>query len=169
MKKIVFTFLVIISIAFIFVPVSTVLSFTETRTDSPTTFFLPLEKEKDFQIIFTHTIHKTDVIENYRVLNNKEILLLSMEYSDVAIGMPSYAEEGQTLVYKDGLYTLSYAHEALPSFTMFVGDVEDQLFLQYQKKKYNLKVKLEKGKSYLFEVKKLSLFDIARGVNLNEQ
>ena len=29
-----------------------------------------------------------------------------MEYSDVAIGMPGYAEEGQTLIYEDGKYTL---------------------------------------------------------------
>ena len=169
MKNKIIIVLIMITFSFIFIPFVPALSFTETRTELPITHYLPLKKEKEFQIIFTHTIHKTDVIENYRVLNNKEILLLSMEYSDVAIGMPSYAEEGQTLVNKDGLYTLSYAHEVLPSFTMFVGDVEDQLFLQYQKKKYNLKVKLEKGKSYLFEVKKLSLFDIARGVNLNEQ
>lgn len=169
MKKMVMIILILISCTIIVVPIKPVLSFTETRSDSPTTYYLSVNEEKDFQIIFTHTIHKSEVIENYRVLNNKEILLLSMEYSDVAIGMPSYAEEGQTLVYKDGFYTLSYAHEVLPAFTLFIGDVEDQLILQYEKKKYNLKVKLEKGKSYLFEVKKLSLFDIARGVNLNEQ
>ena len=169
MKKMIMVILILISCIIIFVPMTPVLSFTETRTDSPTMYYLSLNEETDFQIIFTHTIHKSEVIENYRVLNNKEILLLSMEYSDVAIGMPSYAEEGQTLVFKDGFYTLSYAHEVLPYFTLFIGDVEDQLILQYQKKKYNLKGNLEKGKSYLFEVKKLSLFEIARGVNLNEQ
>lgn len=161
--------LLLIAVAFIFIPFVSVLSFTEARTNSPLTYYLPLKKEKDFQIIFTHTIHKTDVIENYQVLNNKEILLISMEYSDVAIGMPSYAEQGQTLLYEDGKYTLSYGRAILPHFTLFIGNVEGQLFLQYHQKKYDLKERLEKGKSYFFEVKKLSFFEIMKGVNLNER
>lgn len=169
MKKRIILTLLLIMVAFIFVPFIPVLSFTETRTNSPITHYLSIKKEKDFQIIFTHTIHKTDVIENYRVVNSKEILLLSMEYSDVAIGMPSYAEEGQTLLYEDGQYTLSYERAVLPHFTLFIGNVEDQLFFQYHQKKYDLKERLEKGKSYLFEVKKLSLFEVMKGVNLDEQ
>ena len=79
-------------------------------------YYLPLENELNFKLVFTHSIHLSDVIETYEVMATKDIQLLSMEYSDVAIGMPGYAEEGQTLIYEDGVYTLSYDDAILAEF-----------------------------------------------------
>ncbi len=167
-NKVIFVF-ILIAVIFIFIPFIPAFSFTETRTDSPVSYYLLINEENNFQIVFTHTIHKTDVIENYQIMDS-EILLQSMEYSDVAIGMPSYAEKGQTLIYKEGTYTLSNDEPVvLPHFTLFIGDVKDKLYFKYGLKKYDLKEKLEKGKSYKVEVKKLSLVEIMKGVNLNER
>ena len=51
-----------------------------------------------------------------KYLPSNEFQLVSMEYSDVAIGMPGYAEEGQTLIYEDGIYTLQYMMQHLKEF-----------------------------------------------------
>jgi len=167
MQKIIGLVLIILLIGFCFIPVFPAFTFKETRTENPTIHFIALGKKDSFQIIFTHTIHLTDVIENYRVLDSKEIQLVSMQYNDVAIGMPGYAEEGQTLSYGNGVYTLKYDEAVLTYFILHIGDVDEKLDFQYNKKNFDLKKELERGKSYVFEVKKISLFEKVKGVKLN--
>lgn len=150
----------------LFIPLEKALTFTETRVEKARIYYLPLQKEQQFQLLFMHSIHKTDVIESYEVLPNNELRLLSMQYEDVAIGMPGYAEEGQTLTYDKGIYTLSYDDATLPSFNLFIANIDATLQLIYQSNYVDLKKQLEKGKSYVFEVKKLSLYDRMKGVRL---
>lgn len=167
MKKKLLVLFIFICISFYFTPLWSVFTFTETRSEKPSIHYISMNAEKEFQFIFTHTIHLTDVIESYKVLDSEEILLISMQYTDVAIGMPGYAEEGQTLEYENGVYTLRYDESILPNFTLHIGDVNYGLSLRYGEKNFNLKKELVRGKSYLFEVKKLSLYQKMKGVKLN--
>lgn len=88
MKKWVVMVIICGLIALMFIPFGRALTFTETRTNRPTLHYIKLTEHTDFQIIFTHSIHLTDVIESYHVRPTNDFQLLSMEYSDVAIGMP---------------------------------------------------------------------------------
>ncbi len=142
-------------------------TFSETRVDQPTIYYTLLKEDRNFQMTFTHSIHLTEVLEAYNVQPSFAIRLKSMTYSDVAIGMPAHAEEGETLVYEDGMYTLFYDDKVLPNFTLFIGDVDYSLHFVYEKKRYDLKKELKRGKSYLFEVKKISLYEKMKGVELN--
>ena len=121
-----------------------------------------------FQLKFMHSIHLTDVIETYEALETNELRLISMEYEDVAIGMPAYAEEGQTVIYEDGKYKLSYEQAVLPNFTLYIGDVDYELSLVHQGEKIDLKKRLQRGKSYLIEVHTISLFHLWTGDELND-
>ncbi|WP_042470428.1 DUF1850 domain-containing protein [Bacillus ndiopicus] len=150
----------------LFIPFERAFTFTETKVEKPEMYYLPLHQEQEFQLLFTHSIHKTDVIESYVVLSNNELRLMSMQYEDVAIGMPGYAEEGQTLIYDNGVYTLSYNDAKLPNFNLFVANIDASLQLIYQSSYIDLKQQLIKGKSYLFEVKRLSLYEKMKGVRL---
>lgn len=167
MKKVLVFLTIAIAIVFLFIPIFPVFSFTETRTEHPKTYYTAVEEETDFQIIFTHSIHLTDVVETYEISSTYEILPLSMSYSDVAIGMPGYAEEGQTLIYEDGIYTLYYEETALPNFTLYIGDVDYTLHFVYKGKTYDLKGNLQRGKSYLVEIKKISFYEKMKGVELH--
>ena len=167
MKKVLGLLTIAAAIVFLFIPVFPVFSFTETRTEHPTMHYVALEDERRFQIAFTHSIHLSDVIETYEIMDTYDIRLHSMVYSDVAIGMPSYAEEGQTLIYEDGTYTLYYDEAILPDFTLYVGDVDYSLSFRYEEVDYDLKENLSRGKSYLFEIKKVSVYDKMKGVELN--
>lgn len=167
MKKWIIAGLLLVALCMIFYPFCNVLSFTETRTDEPKQYLFPLKQQSVFQLKFTHSIHLTDVIETYEALETNEIRLVSMEYEDVAIGMPAFVEEGQTLIYEDGKYKLSYEQATLPNFTLYIGDVDYELSLVHQGKKIDLKESLQRGKSYLIEVHTISLFHLWIGDELN--
>lgn len=100
-------------------------------------YYIDVGSDTLFQIRFTHSIHLTDVLETYEIIDNK-IKMISMEYEDVAIGMPAYAEEGQTLIYEDGKYKL-YSNTILENFVLYVGDVNRDLWFYYEDKEYDLK------------------------------
>lgn len=87
----------------IFYPTQRSLVFYKENTDEIAAF-LPFKKEQTFQIIFTHSIHLTDVIEKYEVTEDNYINQYEIVYEEFGIGMPSNAEEGQDFEYKDGKY-----------------------------------------------------------------
>lgn len=155
-------------ISLIFYPFKSAFVFTETRIENPTILYLPTNEEPDFQIIYVHSIHKSEVIESYNMTKDLKINLLSMEYEDLAIGMPGYAEEGQVFQEINGKYKLTYNDEVIESFTILIGNVEVGLLFYYEDSKLDLKQQLKKGKSYQFEIKKLSLYELMKGGKMNE-
>lgn len=157
----------IVSLTFFF-PFQQAFVFTETRSEDPMFLYLPVDEESDFQIIFTHSIHKSDVIELYKITKDAKIQLVSMVYEDLSIGMPGYAEKGQTFEEKDGLYKLSFDNEVINSFTLLVANIDMDLIFQYKHIDYDLKQLLERSKAYEFKVKNLSLYEQWKGVSLND-
>lgn len=158
-----FLIVLVLGIIFFFSPLYTVFSFQETRTNNPEMYYINVSKEHKFNIRFTHSIHLTDVLESYEITKNNQIKPLSMEYEDVAVGMPAHAEEGQNLSYENGKYKLEYENKTLDNFTIFIGDIDMDLFFLYDGETYNMKKSLHRGSSYLFEVQTISLFDKLRG------
>lgn len=156
----------ILMTVFLLFPVKQVLTFQETRVEKPIINYSPLENGVEFQIRYTHSIHLSDVVESYAVTAKGDIQLLSMSYEHLGVGMPGYAEEGQTIDLKDGRYTLSYEDEVLPQFTLYIGDIDMALELLQDGKKINLKEQLERGKSYVIQAKKLSLYEMMKGVKM---
>lgn len=159
----------LIVLVYIFLPIHKVFTFTEYRTDHPKTYYVKMKEDKDFQIRYVHSIFLTNVFESYRVTGENAIRLLSMQYEDVGIGLPGYAEEGETLSVKDGVYTLTYKHNIIQSFVIFVGDVNADLAFRYSGLEVDLKKYLTRGNSYTFSVQNLSLYQMMKGVNMNGQ
>ncbi len=157
----------LVVLIYFFLPIHKVFTFTEYRTDHPKTYFLKIEDEEDFQIRYVHSIFLTDVIESYLVTEQNDIRALSMQYEDVGIGLPGYAEEGESLVVNDGIYTLTYEHNVFQSFVLFIGDVNADLAFIYKGREVDLKTYLTKGKSYTFRVQSQSFYQLMRGVNMN--
>ena len=146
-------------------PFKPVFSFEETRTEKGHMFYIPFDRNQPtFQFIYTHSIHLSDVVESYEVTKDYQIRSLAMEYEDVAIGMPGYAEEGQTLtILENGHYYLTFEQLIMPSFTMHLSDIISKQTFMYEGQLYDLKKILPKGSSYLFSVKKISIFQWWKG------
>ncbi|WP_342470601.1 DUF1850 domain-containing protein [Ureibacillus sp. FSL K6-3587] len=165
MKKNMFGIVIVaVFIIFFFIPLFPVISFSEAKADEPQMYFIDIDQNTTFQIRFTHSIHRTDVLETYEIEDHK-IKLVSMEYEDVSIGMPAYAEEGQMLLYEDGKYKL-YSNRVLENFVLYVGDINMDLFFYYGGKAYDLKKNLQRGNSYTVEIKSVSLYDKMKGVRM---
>jgi hypothetical protein len=157
-------------VLFIFIiPIKLAFTFTEHQVENPEVYYVPLKEDNKFQIRYVHSIHLTDVIESYEVTVDEEIRLLSMQYENLAIGLPGYAEEGETFTVQDGVYTLTYDDNVIDSFVMLIGDVDAELAFGYLGTELNLKKQLVRGKSYTFRVMKLSLYQMLKGVNMNEK
>ncbi|MFJ7936207.1 DUF1850 domain-containing protein [Sporosarcina sp. NPDC096371] len=151
-----------------FIPMKEAFTFTEQRTEDPEMYYIPLKSDRGFQIRYVHSIHLTDVFENYEVTVDHKIKLLSMQYENLAIGLPGSAEEeGESFSFKDGVYTLTYDDKVIDSFVLFIGDVDAELAFRYLGNEINLKQQLERGKSYAFRVTKLSYYQMLKGGNLN--
>lgn len=143
-------------------PFIQVMQFEQQRVEKGHTYYIKVAHDDQFQVVFTHSIHLTDVVETYAV-EETEIRLLSMQYSDVAIGMPAYAEEGQTLIYEDGLYTLSYEDAILNNFNLYIGDVDHGLTFKYGVRQFDLKELLGRGQTYNLSIQVISLVDWWKG------
>jgi len=161
--------IVVMGIVFFVSPMFTVISFTETRTNNPQMYYINVFKDKNFEIRYTHSIHLTDVLETYTITKSRRLKLVSMEYEDVAVGMPAHAEEGQTLTYENGKYKLEYENTTMDQFTLYIGNIDLDLYVNYGDKNYNLKKSLKRGNSYVFEVKKVSLYDKLKGVVMKNE
>ncbi|REB09577.1 DUF1850 domain-containing protein [Sporosarcina sp. BI001-red] len=150
------------------IPVKRAYTFTETRTEHPKLVYWLLEDESEFQIRYIHSIFLTNVLETYRVLPDSTLKFLTMRYEDVGIGLPAYAEKGETLeVTNDGIYTLTYEDKEIDSFILYIGDIDAQLAFRYKGIEADLKAYLKRGHSYEFCVKKLTVFELMKGVNMN--
>lgn len=167
-RKFIITVLLSICICIvIFLPLQKVFTFTETRIAHPKVHYIPISVEQTFQIRYTHSIHKSDVLESYQYIKGNRIEMLEMEYEDLAIGMPSDAEEHQTLIQRNGKYVLQFNNSAiLDNFTIYIGDLDLDLVFNYADEEYDLKKDLQRGKSYVFEIKRLSLYEQWKGVRM---
>ena len=150
-----------------FYPYREMIVLQEVRSEQPATYYLPLHGDRNFQVNYIHSIHLTNVKEQYRITDNGKLRFEFMQYEDVAIGLPGYAEEGETLQVEDGVYTLTFENRVIDSFVLYVGRVNTDLSLRYGQHDYHLKEFLQKGHSYEFLVEKVSNYKLLRGVGLN--
>jgi hypothetical protein len=104
-KKLMITSLLILVLLslVLFVPIRTSIVFYKENTNHIQAF-LPIGKGDTFQIVFKHSIHLTDVVEKYILLDRYKIKQYEIVYEHFGIGMPSNAGKGETFVYEDGKY-----------------------------------------------------------------
>ncbi len=162
------TFLVgIIMLFVLFYPYRQMIVLEEVRSEQPTAYYLPLHGDRQFQVNYIHSIHLSNVKEQYRITDNGKLRFEFMQYEDVAIGLPGYAEEGETLQIEDGVYTLTFENRVIDSFVLYVGRVDADLSLRYEQQEYQLKEFLQKGRSYEFHVAKISNYEILKGARID--
>lgn len=137
-------------------------------TDNKSSCLSSSNDEKTFHIRYIHSIHLSDVFETYKITNDHQIQIFSLEYEDFAIGMPSGAGEGEKFFELDGKYYITNMSQVFPSISMLVGDVNKDLAFKYNNNEYNLKDYLLRGESYTFQVARLSLLDQLRGARIRE-
>ena len=160
LKKLLFLALIVSLAIGCLIPIKPVFSFEGTRSYSNEACYIAYDKRNpSFQFLYTHSIHLSNVKEFYRVKQDLSIQAIAMEYEDVAIGMPGFAEKGQSLIVEDGLYRLTYNEEKIfNEVTIHISNISSMQHFFYKETTYDLKKLLVKGASYHFSLKKISIF-----------
>lgn len=163
-------FLILFLSLFLSFPIKKAVVFYEKNTDQITAY-LPVNAGDTFQIIFTHSIHLTDVIEKYRVLPDDTIEEYEFIFEEFGIGMPSNAEEGQTFVYEDGKYHIKNVGNIFPSMKIRNGETVSEHRLVWGKNDEHI-VKFnhyfQPGNWYTVKVDNLSLWQSMKGDEIHD-
>jgi hypothetical protein len=170
-KKILLFMILFIFISMIlFIPYRTGLIFYEENTTNIKAY-LPLKKEDKFEIIFKHSIHLTDVMEKYVITDNLNIKQYEMVYEEFGIGMPSSAEGGEELVYKEGKYHLTNINNIFPSINIRNGKTVSEHRLVWGDKDKHMvwfNQYFLPGSWFTVKVKKLSLWQLMKGEKIHD-
>ncbi|MBP2076309.1 DUF1850 domain-containing protein [Oceanobacillus polygoni] len=173
-KRITIVILIIASLLgiFLFAPVDTALVFYEKNTRQLAAF-KPIEIDDKFQIVFTHSIHLTDVVEKYTVTENLDIKQYEIVYEEFGIGMPANAGEGQTFIYEDGKYHVKDLDNYFDSMKIRNGKtVSENRFLWESNTGQEHMVwfndYFDPGDWFTVKVEKITLWEYMRGVKIHE-
>jgi hypothetical protein len=143
-------------------------TFTPQQEQHPSFAFLPLEKQDTFQIMYTHSIHLSNVMESYSITRNLKIKQYELMYEDFAVGMPQDALKGETFVQKDGKYFIKNMKRIFSYFDLRTGKVRANHTVVFKNKYYPLSEVIAPGTLVRIQIKKLNLFQIMKGVNILE-
>ncbi|MDY7046707.1 DUF1850 domain-containing protein [Virgibacillus sp. M23] len=162
--------LLLITLLALCVPFRTALVFYEENTKQIDAF-LPIEDGAPFQLIFKHSIHLTDVVEKYVVLDNQNMKQNEIVYEEFGIGMPSNAQEGEEFTYEDGKYHIKRLDNIFPNIKLRNGktvsenrlvwgeNAEHQIYLN----KY-----FKPGSWFTLKIENLTLWEYLKGVRIVE-
>ncbi|WP_390216252.1 DUF1850 domain-containing protein [Halobacillus campisalis] len=116
---------------------------------------------------YTHSVHLSDVIEEYKV-RNERLYPVQLIYEDTGIGMPSSAGDGETFEMKDGKYYISNIKGYHDSISLSVGSVRAEHTIRYVDRSYLLKDYVGAGSVITIKPLHVSNWNLMRGETLSE-
>lgn len=149
----------------LFVPLEKSLVFYKENSDVVLAY-VPVDAGDRFNLIFTHSIHLTDVVELFEVTADGDLLALEMVYAEFGIGMPSNSGVGERFEYKDGKYhikDINQVHESLKirngktvskNRVVWGADLMNEVYLNEL---------MEPGVWFTLRVDRLSVWDLMKG------
>ncbi|GGD18507.1 DUF1850 domain-containing protein [Pontibacillus salipaludis] len=153
----------------IFYPNRTVITFQHIRSGEELAY-LPIHQQKHFQIRYIHSVHLSEVIEEFELQEDHSIQPKKLIYEDTAIGMPSNAYGEDTFEMKDEKYIITKGPntKTLPSINLSVGQVRSEHTIVYGGESYLLKEFVGAGTSIKIEARDMSIWQMWKGVKMSE-
>jgi hypothetical protein len=117
-----------------------------------------VQEESPFAIRWIHSIHRSPVIEYYRV-RGEHIVLIEMSFKDYGIGMNSELAPGEQLVTKDDGFHIVNMNQVFPALHLFIGQVRANHTLLFGEKEIPLASLVAPGKAVVIRVEKQSILE----------
>ncbi|KNE21443.1 DUF1850 domain-containing protein [Virgibacillus pantothenticus] len=152
------------------VPFQTALIFYKENTNR-IEMFLPVEEGDPFQLIFTHSIHLTDVVEKYEITDKKTIRQTEISFEEFAIGMPSNAQGDEQFTYEDGKYHIKNINQTFDQIKLRNGKVVSENRLVWgdgAHYRVYLNDYVEPGAWFTLKVEDITLWQYLKGVEIHE-
>jgi hypothetical protein len=163
-KKISICFLVFFSIfVSIFIPYRSAIVFEK---DGKILAYFFIKRGETFEIRYTHSIHLSEVRETYKLLKDGTIQQIQLMYHDTSVGMPANAEEGEKFFVKDGAYYITGMKRKFDCIALSIGRVVANHQIAYKHKVVVLKKFIPPGSIVRIYEKRLSMFQLWKGVNI---
>ncbi|WP_347548321.1 DUF1850 domain-containing protein [Pseudalkalibacillus hwajinpoensis] len=129
--------------------------------------YVPFEDDPtNFDIRYTHSVHKTPVQESYYVSESGDIIQYELYYESFSVGMPSNAGVGERFVQDEDGYKIKGMNRKFPSIDLRTGQVVADHILLVQNKEIKLSKIIEPGSWVHFESATISLWQWMKGVNV---
>ncbi|RYM06366.1 DUF1850 domain-containing protein [Sporolactobacillus sp. THM7-7] len=151
-------------LVYLFYPYRTALTFEDPETHQLLAW-LPVRENDHFQILYTHSVHLSDVFEEYELRDGK-LRPFQLTYEDTAVGMPANAGAGESFEIKNGNYIIKDLKGAYQELNLTIGQIKANHRIVYQKKIYTLKNYFGAGKAILIKYEKLSNWHLWKGEKL---
>lgn len=151
----------------LFLPIFKVVAFEYENSEEMLAYFR-VEDHKRFEILYTHSIHLTPVLESYLIDENNNIVQTDLVYEHFAVGMPSNAHEGEKFVIENGKYHIKNMSRSFPFIDLRVGQVVANHQLLLDDKKIPFKSFVEPGTWVRIDVEKKALWQLMKGVDVDE-
>jgi len=158
-----FSFLLSLAVIWVLaaLPVSTVLVIRDTESNR-IVWSGPVRDGSPFAIRWTHSIHRSPVIEYYRV-QNKQLRLYAMQFEDYGIGMSSELAPGEKLVSRDGAFLIENMNRLFPAIRLFIGQVRANHTLLFEGTEIPLASVNTPGKAVLIQAETHSILQMIGG------
>lgn len=164
--------LLFLSLTFIFllqfIPFQQLLIIEDGETGDLITYYPLKPRYRTFSIQYTHSIHLSEVRETYKVLRDDTIRQVELEYSDLAVGMPSNAEKDEIFEFIDGTYFIKNMKRDFTSIHMRTLQVADNHQIQLNDRSISFSTIVKPGSLIILKVKKVNLWEMWRGVKIIE-
>ncbi|WP_139492325.1 DUF1850 domain-containing protein [Brevibacillus dissolubilis] len=138
-------------------PLSQAITIRDERTDQ-LYGMLNMPRERQFQLQWTHSIHRTPVIEYYQIEDN-DLLLTQMSFQDYGIGMESGLAPGEQLVMEDNQFVLKHMNRKFPALHLFIGQVRANHTLLLSGEKIPLSTLAPPGTAIQLQIERVSILE----------
>lgn len=161
-----------LSIIILTMPTRSALIFYEKNTDKISAY-LPLGIGQTFQIVFTHSIHLTDVVEKYEIMEDRQIKQYEIIFEEFGIGMPSNAEGNEEFIYENGKYHIKNMNNFFSSMNIRNGKTVSEhrlIWKDYEGKEHLIYFNqyFEPGQWFTVKVERISLLKAWKEVEIRE-
>jgi hypothetical protein len=158
--------IIVIFLLILLVPYKDSLVF-EKGNSGKTMAYYPKDNLQTFQILYTHSIHLSEVVEIYEIFPDHSIMQTGLIYQDYAIGMPSGPEQGEKFKIVDGKMHITNMKRHFPYLDVRIGQVVANHQLVIAGTTYKLGEYLPPGSWVRIKYRKLNNLQILKGVNLH--
>lgn len=122
----------------------------------------PVDNGLSFGIRWIHSIHRTPVVEFFRV-EGSELVEYQMSFEDYGIGMNNQLAPGEQLVNRNGTFYVENMHRLFPEIRLYIGQVRANHTLLFQGEEIPLRTLDRPGSSITIRVEKRSIIDRLEG------
>ncbi|RNB60296.1 DUF1850 domain-containing protein [Brevibacillus gelatini] len=125
-------------------------------TSNAVLFSHRIAHDGSFGIRWTHSIHRSDVEEHYR-LEAGQIVLTRLRFHDYGIGMENELAAGEELVLADGQFEVRNMHRVFPALHLFIGQVRANHTLLFAGQELPLRTIGKPGEAVVIQAEKRSM------------